>query len=83
MNKLTLVMKETNANNVEVYTMEVPCCHAIHMMTMKAIKNAGKTNLNTKYFIVGVASGRIEPYRLGRIDSSMIEAEKKAHGHLL
>lgn len=82
MNKLELVMKETTANNIEVYTMEVPCCHAIHMMTMRAIKNSGKSNVDAKYYIVRVASGKIEPYLPGRIDASMIEAERRAHGHL-
>jgi len=39
MDKIALIMKETKARSVEVYTMEVPCCHAIHMMVSKMIKN--------------------------------------------
>lgn len=42
MGKLSLVMKETSAREVEVYTMEVPCCHAIHMMTMKALRETNR-----------------------------------------
>jgi hypothetical protein len=82
MGKLALVMKETSASKVEVYTMEVPCCHAIHMMTMRAIKESSKgNNIDAKYYIVRVGSGKIEPYQPGVIDESMIEAERKAHGH--
>lgn len=80
--KLELVVKETNANEVEVYTMEVPCCHAIHMMVKKAINETNKTTINSRHYIVRVASGEIEPYKPGVIDESMIEAERKAHGHI-
>ncbi len=82
MNKLSLVVKETTAREIEVYSMEVPCCHAIHMMTMKGLREAGKENIDTRYYIVRVSSGKIEPYRPGVIDESMIEAERKAHGHI-
>ncbi|HID18683.1 TPA: hypothetical protein EYP27_03980 [Candidatus Bathyarchaeota archaeon] len=82
MSKLALVMKEADASEVEVYTMEVPCCHAIHMMVMKAIKEAGKGNVDAKYYIVRVMSGEIEPYKPGAIDESMMEAERRAHGHI-
>jgi len=82
MNKLSLVIKETTANNIEVYTMEVPCCHAIHMMAMRAVKEKGKENISMRHHIVRVASGEIEQYKPGVIDESMIEAERKAHGHI-
>ncbi|MEM2228329.1 MAG: hypothetical protein QW476_03390 [Candidatus Bathyarchaeia archaeon] len=81
MSKLTLVMKETLANKIDVYTMEVPCCHAIHMMVMKAIENSRKENASVNHYIVRVTSGESELYKPGVIDESMIEAERKAHGH--
>lgn len=80
MSKLALVMKETTAKSVEVFTMEVPCCHAIHMMAMKAIKEAGN-NIDAKHYIVRVMTGDVEPYVPGLIDESMLEAERRAHGH--
>lgn len=83
MNKLFLVMKETNASEVEVYTMEVPCCHAIHMMTKKAIKDSGRSDIKAEHYIVRVESKKVEPYKPGTIDESMIEAERRAHGHHL
>lgn len=79
--KLTLVMKETTAKEIEVYTMEVPCCHAIHMMTDRAIEHAGRKGVNANHYIVRVVSKEVEPYRPGVIDRSMMEAERKAHGH--
>ncbi|MGQ9469242.1 MAG: hypothetical protein ACUVTD_05380 [Nitrososphaerales archaeon] len=79
MNKLSLVMKETTANKIDVYTMEVPCCHAIHMMMLRAVKENNKENLNMKHYIVRVASGEVEPYKIGVIDESMVEAERIAH----
>ncbi|MCX8171300.1 MAG: hypothetical protein N3E47_04950 [Candidatus Bathyarchaeota archaeon] len=80
MSKIALIVKETAAKDIEVYTMEVPCCHAIHMMVARAIKEAGK-EMNSKHYIVRVYSRKIEPYRPGAIDESMIRAEREAHGH--
>ena len=82
MKKLMLIIKETTASEIEVYTMEVPCCHAIHMMTSRALKEAGKEDINVKHYIVRVMTGRVEPYKHGVIDESMIEAERRAHGGL-
>jgi hypothetical protein len=81
MSKLALMIKETSANKINVYTMEVPCCHAIHMMVEKAINEAGKDNINKNNYIVRVSSGEIEPYNPGVIDDSMIDKERKVHGH--
>jgi len=78
--KIALIMKETKAREVEVYTMEVPCCHAIHMMVSKTIKELGK-DIKSRHYIVRVVSRRAEPYRPGMIDESMIKAEREAHGH--
>jgi len=80
MDKIALIMGETKAEGVEVYTMEVPCCHAIHMMVSKVIKESGK-DIKSKHYIVRVSSRRAEPYRPGLIDESMIRAEREAHGH--
>lgn len=78
--KIALIMKESTAKEVEVYTMEVPCCHAIHMMVSKAIGESGKP-INSKHYIVRVVSRKAEPYRPGVIDESMIIAEREAHEH--
>lgn len=80
MSKLSLVAKETSARELEVYTMEVPCCHALHMMMGRAIEEKGK-EVDLKHYIVRVATGEVEPYKPGMIDGSMIEAERKAYGH--
>lgn len=76
--KIALVMKETTAKEIEVYTMEVPCCHAIHMMVSEAIK---EKPMNSKHYIVRVASRKAEPYIPGVIDESMMRAEREAHRH--
>jgi len=82
LSKLSLVIKETSANNIEVYTMEVPCCLAIHMMINKAIENSRKNNIKTIHYIVRVESGEVEVYKPGVIDESMVEAEMKSHGYM-
>lgn len=79
MNKLFLVIKETSAKEIEIYTMEVPCCHAIHMMVMRALREANKNEIYSEHYIVRVGSGKVESYKPGVIDESMIEAEKRAH----
>ncbi len=81
MSKLALMIRETSAGNIDVYTMEVPCCHAVHMMVERAINEAGKGDISKNNYIVRVSSGEIEPYRPGVIDDSMIDKEKKVHGH--
>ncbi len=78
--KVTLIVNEAKAREIEVYTMEVPCCHVIHMMVSKTIKELGK-DIKSRHYIVRVASWRAEPYRPGIIDESMIKAEREAHGH--
>lgn len=80
MSKIALMVKESSAKNIDIYTMEVPCCHAIHMMVEKAINESGKDNIDKKNYIVRV-SGEIEPYQPGVIDDSMMDKERKAHGH--
>ncbi|MFC1755340.1 hypothetical protein ACFL96_18450 [Thermoproteota archaeon] len=50
MSKIALMVKETSAKNIDVYTIEVPCCHAIHMMVQKAINESGKDNTDKKIY---------------------------------
>lgn len=71
--KIKLIFSETNAEEVDVYTMEVPCCIAMHMMVERANKRGTKVN----NYIVRV-TGDVEDYK-GFIDGRMIEAERKAH----
>jgi hypothetical protein len=80
MNKIALIMGEAKAREIEVYTMEVPCCHAIHTMTTKMIGESRK-DIKSRHYIVRVSTRRAEPYRPGAIDESAIRAEKEAHAH--
>ncbi|MET1124070.1 MAG: hypothetical protein ABWW66_02245 [Archaeoglobaceae archaeon] len=70
--KLKMIAEESEAKEFEVYTMEVPCCIALHMMVERAKKGQKVRN-----FIVRV-SGEVEDYK-GFIDERMMEAEKRAH----
>ncbi len=70
--KIKLLMSDGDFRKVEIYTMEVPCCQALHMMVERE-----KGEKETKRFIVRV-SGDVEEYT-GVVDESMIEAERKAH----
>ncbi len=70
--KIKLLMSDGDFREVEIYTMEVPCCQALHMMVERE-----RGDKETKRFIVRV-SGEVEEYT-GVVDESMIEAEKKAH----
>ncbi|MEM0204131.1 MAG: hypothetical protein QXO16_05375 [Archaeoglobaceae archaeon] len=71
--KIKLIFSETKAEEAEVYTMEVPCCIAMHMM----VEKARKEGIDVRNYIVRV-SGEVEEYR-GFIDERMIEAERRAH----
>ncbi|MBE8539557.1 hypothetical protein [Geoglobus acetivorans] len=70
--KIQMLMKEGEFSSVQVFTMEVPCCQALHMMVERE-----KGDKEIRRFIVRV-NGNVEEYK-GKIDESMIEAEKKAH----
>ncbi|WP_202319307.1 hypothetical protein [Archaeoglobus neptunius] len=73
--KIKMIMAESSAEEIDVYTMEVPCCIAMQMMVEKS---AGDKKVNRYIVRVG---GEVEDYR-GFIDERMIEAEKRAHrGH--
>lgn len=78
--KIDLIAEETKAKKIEVYTMEVPCCHAIHMMVGRSMEKKRKQGVKVENYIVRVMTGKAEPYALGRVDRSMVEMEKRAHG---
>lgn len=80
--KIKLIMGETDASAIDVYTMEVPCCHAIRMMVDSAIKELNK-DIKINHYIVRVISKKAEPYIPGYVDETMIEFEKEAHRHEL
>jgi hypothetical protein len=77
--KINIIFKNSKVKRVSVYTMEVPCCHAIHVMVNRSIK--GRPDVQVEGYIVRVATGKAEPYQPGRIDESMLEMERLAHGH--
>lgn len=78
--KLDLIAEETKAKKIEVYTMEVPCCHAIHMMVDRSLSKKKKRGIKVEKHIVRVMTGDAEPYVPGRLDRSMLEMEMRAHG---
>ena len=78
--KIRLIASESEAEEVDIFTMEVPCCHALHMMFDRANQErveAGKERLKLNKKIVRV-SGEVEDYS-GKVDKSMVEAEVRAH----
>jgi len=77
--KIKMIIEEGNANEIEVHTMEVPCCHALHMMVDKAIEGLCNENPPKVKKIIVRVSGEVEPYT-GKIDESMLKAEAQAHG---
>lgn len=78
--KIGLIAGETKAKKIEVYTMEVPCCHAIHMMVNRSLDKKRRHDVEVKNFIVRVMTGKAEPYVFGKVDRSMLEMETRAHG---
>jgi len=75
--KISTILKSSKIKRVSVYTIEVPCCHAIHLMVNRSIK--GQSDVQVEGYIVRVATGKAEPYKPGRIDESMLEMERLAH----
>lgn len=78
--KIDLIVDEAKAKEIKVYTMEVPCCHAIHMMVDRSVKKKRKQGVKVKNYIVRVMTGEAEPYEFGKVDRSMMEMEMRAHG---
>ncbi len=78
--KIRMIVNESRAEEIDIYTMEVPCCHAIHLMVDRANQereNSGKEKIRLNKKIVRV-SGEVEEYS-GKVDKSMVEAEMRAH----
>jgi hypothetical protein len=77
-NKLKLILGIDNVKDVDVITMEVPCCQALHMMVKQiALENNFKHRFTHK--IVRVFTKEVEEWRPGHVDESMIELERIAH----
>jgi len=79
MNKLRLILKETTAKELLIYTMEVPCCQALHMMVKEALRSTERNDIVTKHYIVRVFTGKVEDWIPGRVDQTMTLLEKSAH----
>jgi hypothetical protein len=77
-NKLKLILGTDNVKDVDVITMEVPCCQALHMMVKQI---ASENNLKHRFThkIVRVFTKEVEEWRPGQVDESMIELERIAH----
>lgn len=73
--KIELIVKESDVEEIEIYSMEVPCCHALYKM----VDHVNDGDVSTKKQIVRVEDGNIENYK-NKIDKSMIEKERQAHG---
>jgi hypothetical protein len=76
--KIGKIFENSKIKRVNVYTMEVPCCHAIHVIVNRSIK--AQPGVQVEGYIVRVATGKVEPYEPGHIDESMLEMERLAHG---
>jgi len=77
--KISIIFEKCGVKKVSVYTMEVPCCYAIHTMVDRSI--AKQQDVQVERYIIRVMTGKAEPYQPGRIDESMLEMERLAHGH--
>jgi hypothetical protein len=77
-NKLKLILGTDNVKDVDVITMEVPCCQALHMMVKQI---ASENNLKHRFThkIVRIFTKEVEEWRHGQVDESMIELERIAH----
>jgi hypothetical protein len=64
--------------DVDVITMEVPCCQALHMM-VKQITSENNLKHRFTHRIVRVFTKEVEEWRPGQVDESMIELERIAH----
>jgi len=60
--KIKMIIENTSAKTLNVYSMEVPCCHVIHMMVEKALTDLGKEDIEIKNYIIRVDTGAEEPY---------------------
>lgn len=75
--KIDLLARTTQAKTVRVYTMEVPCCLAYHQMVERSFQD--RDGITVENYIVRVMTGEAGPYVPGKLDSSMMEMEHRAH----
>lgn len=80
-NKLKLILSESTAKQIDVISMEVPCCQALHMMIRRLLDEISIKEKKINHFIIRVFTGNKEEWKPGIIDKSMIELERIAHGH--
>ena len=73
--KMSLLLNQGSIEKVSIYSMEVPCCHALHKFADKV----NKSDVDIDNYIIRVEEGKIEEYG-GNIDRSMCRREKEAHG---
>ncbi len=78
LNKLKLILS-SNSKNIDVISMEVPCCQALHMM-VRHIASENNLKHSFSHKIVRVFTKEIEEWRPGIVDESMIKLERMAHG---
>ena len=81
LNKLRIILGYSKAKKIEVYSMEVPCCQALHLMIKRLLNELNIDDKEVEHYIVRVFTGNVEKWKPGVIDESMIELERIAHGH--
>jgi hypothetical protein len=79
--KLSVMIEKSNIKEMAIYTMEVPCCHALHFMVEKALAENVEKRVPVSSYIVRVMSGEVEPYNREsfRIDEKIMKLEREAH----
>jgi len=79
--KLTSIVRYSNIREIAVYTMEVPCCLALHFMMDKALADNPSKKLKVSNHLVRVMTGRVEPFvkEAFQIDETMMKLEREAH----
>lgn len=80
-NKLRVILSETSAKQINIISMEVPCCHTLHMMVRKLLNELNVEDRKINHYIIRIFTGDMEEWRPGIIDESMIKLERIAHGH--
>lgn len=79
--KLELILTSEEPKEIDVISMEVPCCQALHMMVKQILAKVKESKHNIKHYIVRVFTSNLEEWKPGVIDESMIALERMAHEH--
>ena len=79
MSKLKLILESSSGKNIEVISMEVPCCQALHMM-VRGVVNEVRVNASISHRVVRVFTRNIEDWKPGVVDETMTMLERMAHG---